>query len=410
MHICIFEDEFADNFYPLSVSRPVYDLFYGMSTLREKIIRYFRDAKCSLLCRGYLKETVTQNNPGIEVNELKEDNYLFINGRILIDEFFFETLSKNSSEKVFKKDNVLLAARISSGTMSKIKDRVTDSIYFSLFDGIPVENVEVETVDFIWELIKNNGAKLREDFKHLNFAGISEEARVFRDVHLVNIDDITIEAGSTIKPGVVIDASKGPVYIGREVEIYPNSVIEGPVSIGDRSIIKSCAVITDNVTIGKVCKVGGEVEESVIMPFTNKQHAGYLGHSYLGSWINIGANTNCSDLKDNYSLVKIKRSGKLLETGLQFLGLMMGDHSKSGINSMFNTGTIVGFSCNIFGSGFLDKFIGSFSWGGKDNMETYDVGKSIETARKVMRRRNIEMTKADENLFDSIFKLTEKER
>jgi UDP-N-acetylglucosamine diphosphorylase/glucosamine-1-phosphate N-acetyltransferase len=146
------------------------------------------------------------------------------------------------------------------------------------------------------------------------------------------------------------------------------------------------------------------------MPYSNKQHSGFLGHSYLGSWTNLGADTNCSDLNNNYSTIKVSLKDKLVDTSLQFLGLVMGDHSKSAINTMFNTGTIVGFSCNIFGSGFPDKFIPSFSWGGKEQMETYNVKKSIDTAGKVMRRRKINMTKADEYLFNTIFNITETER
>ncbi len=142
------------------------------------------------------------------------------------------------------------------------------------------------------------------------------------------------------------------------------------------------------------------------MTYSNKQHSGFLGHAYLGSWINIGADTNCSDLKNNYSTIKVNLNGKHIDTGLQFLGLIMGDHSKTAINAMFNTGTIAGFSCNIFGSGFPDKFIPSFTWGGAEKTETYDVKKSIETAKIVMKRRNVNLTPADEKLFNTIFNLT----
>lgn len=410
MHICIFEDQLAENFFPLSLSHPVYDLLCGIKTLREKILCYFPDTNYSLFCRKQLEETVKQNNPGVKVNMLEEDNYLFINGRILIDETFYETIGKNSAEKVFIKDDILIAAKITADRLKKIKPNIKGSIELSLFDGIPSEKVVVDTVDFVWDLIRINGVQIKNDFTRINAPGISEDARLFRGVHLINKDDVIIETGAVIKPGVVVDASNGPIYIGKDVEIMPNSVIEGPVYIGDKSKIKSCAVISENVSIGRVCKAGGEIEESVIMPYSNKQHAGFLGHSYLGSWVNLGADTNCSDLKNNYSTVKVSYKGRLIDTGLQFLGLIMGDHSKSAINSMFNTGTIAGFSCNIFGGDFPDKFIPSFSWGGKEKMEIYDVTKSIDTAKKVMQRREIKMTAADEKLFRSIFKMTENER
>lgn len=410
MQICIFEDKLSDNFYPLTLSRPVFDLLYGMNTLREKILRYFPNAKFSLFCREYLKESVRQNYPGIMVNELIEDNYLFINGRVLIDEIFYESLIKNTSEKIFRKNNVLIAAKIISSTITRIIENISDSIDLSFFEGIPQENVEIETVDHIWDMVCNNGSELHKDFKHFRLSGISDDARLFRGVDLINKDDVIIESGTLIKPGVVIDASNGPVYIGKDVEIYPNSVIEGPAYIGDKTKIKSCATIYENVSIGRICKVGGEVEESIIMPFSNKQHGGYIGHSYLGSWVNLGADTNCSDLKNNYSTIKIILPGGKIDTGLQFLGLIMGDHSKTAINTMFNTGTIVGFSSNIFGYGFHEKFIPSFSWGGKNNMDIYEVEKGIITARKVMKRRNINMTNTDEELFNNIFNLTLTER
>ncbi len=406
MHICIFEDKQSDNFYPLSLSHPVYDLLCGMKTLKEKILRYFPEVSYTLFCREYLADTVKLNNPGIEVNKLEDDNYLFINGRVLLNEDLFNILHKNSQEKIFLQNDMLAAARINAETVRKIKTKVTDIIESSLFEGISEERVEADTVSYIWDLIGINGKQLKQDFNYLQDPGISEEARLFRGVHLINKDDIFIGADTVIKPGAVIDASEGPIYIGKHVEINANSVIEGPVSICDNSFVKSCATIKENVSVGKVCKVGGEIEDSIIMPYSNKQHSGFMGHAYLGSWVNIGADTNCSDLKNNYSTIKVNLNGNHINTELQFLGLIMGDHSKTAINTMFNTGTIAGFSCNIFGSGFPDKFIPSFTWGGAEKTERYHVKKSIETAKIVMKRRNVDLTPADEQLFNAIYNLT----
>jgi len=164
------------------------------------------------------------------------------------------------------------------------------------------------------------------------------------------------------------------------------------------------------VSVGKECKIGGEVEDSIVLPYSNKQHAGFIGHSYLGSWVNLGADTNCSDLKNNYSTIKVQLNGKAVDTETQFLGVMMGDHSKTAINTMFNTGTLVGFSCNVFGAGFPDKYIPSFSWGGSDGLSTYTLDKSISTAKVVMSRRDEKFLPANENLFEKIFNLTSKER
>ena len=159
-----------------------------------------------------------------------------------------------------------------------------------------------------------------------------------------------------------------------------------------------------------MCKVGGEVEDSIILPYTNKQHSGFIGHAYLGSWVNLGADTNCSDLKNNYGSVKVYVNGEVVNSGTQFLGVIIGDHSKTAINTMFNTGTIVGFSSNIFGAGFPAKYIPSFSWGGSDAVTTYDLERSIETARRVMLRRDQNLHESEERLFRKIFDLTKKER
>jgi UDP-N-acetylglucosamine diphosphorylase/glucosamine-1-phosphate N-acetyltransferase len=256
-----------------------------------------------------------------------------------------------------------------------------------------------------------NGSQIKEESEYFinetrnNYVNILPSS-----VHTIKPENIFIGKNAVVKPGVVLDASNGPIIIEEDVEIFPNAVIEGPCFIGKGSKIKSCATIYENVTIGNTCKIGGEVEQSVFMPYSNKQHSGFIGHAYIGSWVNLGADTNNSDLKNNYSTVKATIGGKEIETGLQFLGLMMGDHSKSAINTMFNTGTVVGFSCNIFGPGFPDKYIPSFSWGGAESMTTYDVNKSMQTAKVVMSRRKVEFTKADEEVFKTVFELTSNER
>ena len=189
-----------------------------------------------------------------------------------------------------------------------------------------------------------------------------------------------------------------------------HSFIQGPASIGNDSIIKKGATVYHNTSIGEYCKVGGEVESSVILSFTNKQHEGFLGHSYLGSWINIGAGTNNSDLKNNYENITVLLNGKPVDTGSRFVGLIMGDHSKTAINTMFNTGTIAGVSCNIFGEGFPPRYIPSFSWGGSAFLKQYDIKKSLDVAEIVMKRRNRELTPEEENMLRKVFELTGKER
>jgi UDP-N-acetylglucosamine diphosphorylase/glucosamine-1-phosphate N-acetyltransferase len=206
-------------------------------------------------------------------------------------------------------------------------------------------------------------------------------------------------------PGVTINAEHGPVWLDQDATVMPHAVLEGPLYLGKNSIIKTGAKIWENTTIGPMCKVGGDVEESIILAYSNKQHEGFLGHAYLAEWINIGADTNNSDLKNNYGEITVFLNGYPVNTGKQFLGLIMGDHSKTAINTMLNTGTIVGVNCNVFGSGFPPKFIPSYSWGGEIGLREYQFEKAIETARSAMKRRQRDFTEKDLRLFEETKKM-----
>jgi UDP-N-acetylglucosamine diphosphorylase/glucosamine-1-phosphate N-acetyltransferase len=223
--------------------------------------------------------------------------------------------------------------------------------------------------------------------------------------------NIIVEKGAVIKPGSVLDAEEGPIYIGKNVTVFPQSTIIGPACILDGSSIKVGAQIYGNTTIGPVCKVGGEVEGSIIHSYSNKQHAGFLGHSYLGSWVNLGASTNTSDLKNNYGNIKVQIGTEQIDTGLTYAGLTMGDHSKSAIGTTFNTGTVVGVCCNVFGTGFPPKYIPSFAWcGTQQSYQTYQVEKAIALARVVMARRNMELSEAEADLLREVYHGTVEDR
>lgn len=412
MQICIFEDIEFSNLEPLIFNRPVYDLLCGTSTLKEKILRSYGNINYSLHTRPYLKALVEQQNPGIPVNQINDDYCLFINGRIIAPKNLSEILPLIETEdKVFVNEETVVAAYLSGERLKKRKSFLNDLFSISDFEGLPLKIIDIKCTSYIWDLMNINGSQIKEESEYFinetrnNYVNILPSS-----VHTIKPENIFIGKNAVVKPGVVLDASNGPIIIEEDVEIFPNAVIEGPCFIGKGSKIKSCATIYENVTIGNTCKIGGEVEQSVFMPYSNKQHSGFIGHAYIGSWVNLGADTNNSDLKNNYSTVKATIGGKEIETGLQFLGLMMGDHSKSAINTMFNTGTVVGFSCNIFGPGFPDKYIPSFSWGGAESMTTYDVNKSMQTAKVVMSRRKVEFTKADEEVFKTVFELTSNER
>lgn len=411
MQICIFEDEKYSNFYPLTYTRPVYELVCGINTLREKIIRASSGVNVSLHCRKYLEETLKHQYPDVDINIINDNSCLFVNGRVLASGYLAELVTDDSEDCVYKSGDEIAAVKLSKENLTKINLNFTDTLSFESFPELPTKKVDVKLYNYLWEMITDNGPEIVNDIEQLRKEGFfTAHLDDFQGVYFVNPDEIIIRQNTTIKPGVVIDAANGAVYIDEDVFIYPNAVIEGPVYIGKNSKIKIGAAIYENVSIGSNCKIGGEVEDAVILSYSNKQHAGFIGHSYLGSWVNLGADTNCSDLKNNYSTVKVKLNGETIDTGTQFLGVIIGDHSKSAINTMFNTGTIVGISSNIFGAGFPERYIPSFSWGGADGLTTYELNKSIQTAKIVFGRRNKEFTTVDEKLLETVFNLTKEER
>jgi UDP-N-acetylglucosamine diphosphorylase/glucosamine-1-phosphate N-acetyltransferase len=412
MQLCIFEDIYYDRLEPLIFSRPTYDLICGINSLRAKILRAYPDLRYTLHCRQYLEPLVKSKNPSVDVNRIEDDECLFVNGRILAPADMMNLIPLIGKEnRLYLNKETIIAARVSGKKLMELKTNLFDLLSMSDFDGIPTEQVEIKHIDYIWDLINNNRQQIQCDYQFL-MRNKDERllGKVHPGAHIIEKDQVFIDSGAEVKPGAVLDASNGPIYVDKNATINANSVLEDAVYIGEGSQVKSCARIYDNVSVGKVCKIGGEIEDSIILPFTNKQHSGFLGHAYLGSWVNLGADTNCSDLKNNYGFVKVYVNGEIIDSGSQFLGVIMGDHTKTAINTMFNTGTIVGYSCNIFGPGFPAKYIPSFSWGGSEAVTTYDILRSIETARRAMLRRDYVMTESDEKLFKKIFDLTTKER
>ena len=413
MNICIFEDEKYRKLLPLVYFRPVYELRCGINLLKDKIIRSFSNPNVILHARDYLTDVLKRDYPNYYVNELppNANQVLFVNGRVLADPHFADKFKYNGKDIAYVKGDDIVAFWASGENLEKFKNKFGTPLTKSDFENYEKVEISAKLINYPWDIINNNGEQIVIDFNILTDGKARREGKIYEGVYLLNEHFIHIEEGAKIKPGVVLDAENGPIYIGKNVKILPNAVIEGPAYVGDGSLIKVSAKIYENTSIGPVCKVGGEVEASIIHAFSNKQHEGFIGHSYLGTWVNIGADTNNSDLKNDYGNVKVYVDGELIDSGSMFVGLIMGDHSKSGINLMFNTGTVVGVSCNIYGSGLPPKFVPSFSWGGaQDGFVTYRIDKAIEVARRVMARRNVQLTEIDEKLFRKIFELTEEER
>ncbi|MFA8343334.1 MAG: putative sugar nucleotidyl transferase [Rhodothermaceae bacterium] len=398
--ICIFEDDFYQNFYPLSFSRPTFDLLSGAFTLAEKISNYYSGTEITYLCRDIFEKNSFDNNAGY-------DSVLFLNGRIVADRNITKAIPLIGENEVFVQNGSLAGIRVNKELISKIDFNNPD---FLASLGIEkVTEVEVTLAEYIWDLIELNGREITNDFAQMkNHIYTTDDYP--ENISLINRDNILIGNNCSISPFVCIDAKSGPVIIGNNVTIFPHSYIQGPAFIGDNSVIKAGSKIYHNSSIGSVCKVGGEIENSIIHSYSNKQHDGFLGHSYLGSWVNLGAGTTNSDLKNNYSDIKINLNNTEIETGLQFLGLLMGDHSKTAINTTINTGSAAGFSCNLFGDVFSQKNYPSFSWGGGNLLSTYDLEKSKDVARQVMARRNKTFGRVEENIFNQVFQLTKADR
>ncbi len=412
-NICIFEDDRCTQFLPLTYFRPVYNLRCGITSLKEKIVRSYPKANVSLHCRSYLEDYMRLRNPGVHVNEVQGDRCLFVNGRVLADSSLSKIIPINQkSDALFVHDGQVVAASVSMPHLNKVRAKLSSHLTIADFEGLPKIEVEVKMVSYPWNIVQENGTWLKKDYEVIlsSWKGKKIKGKLHKGVHLVG-KDVLIEEGASVKPGVVIDTEGGPVIIGKNAKVFPQATIIGPAYIGDGSWVKVGAQIYENTTIGPVCKVGGEIEESIIHGYSNKQHAGFLGHSYIGSWVNLGADTNNSDLKNNYGTVKVYIGAEQIDTGLQFVGLTMGDHSKSAINSMFNTGTVVGVCSNIFGFGFPPKYVPSFSWGAAgETFTTFSMEKAIGVARRVMARRKIDLTAVEEKLFRNIFEQTSEDR
>ncbi|HRH34163.1 MAG TPA: GlmU family protein [Catalimonadaceae bacterium] len=255
-----------------------------------------------------------------------------------------------------------------------------------------------------WEIFSLNGKVLRSDFEWVR-QNRKSEAITDPFTHIYNPENVFVEKGADVK-AAIINAEDGPVYIGAGVQIQEGSLIKGPVAFCDHSVVNMGAKIRPDTTIGPYCKVGGEINNCVFFGYSNKAHDGFLGNSVIGEWCNLGADTNNSNLKNNYSEVKIfsYAEQKMIGTGLQFCGLLMGDHSKTSINSMLNTGTVVGVGCNIFDGGFPPKHIVSFSWGGsRDGFELFRFEKFLEAESKVYARRKREISPEYKNLLEALY-------
>ncbi|MEI6847771.1 MAG: GlmU family protein [Chlorobiaceae bacterium] len=403
MQVIIFEDSKVHELKPLVNLKPVYGLYTGFRSLQEKFEYFTRgEVKLTYHLRRYLALFYCEQHPESVVNRVLEEDLLLVNGRLVCNEAVALIVRNGAVEpgRAYMQGDDLLFARVKGNLVVTDGGLMPDLIDTAVLAGevVPETVTEFRLISHIWDVVAYHADELLRDAESLELGRI--EGEVHSAAAIVNRSNIYVGPGAVVRAGAVLDADEGFVAVGGGSVVFPQAVLMQNVFLAPWSKAKIGAKLYNNVAIGTASKVGGEVEDSIIEPFANKQHDGFLGHSYISSWCNLGAGTNTSDLKNNYSSISLLRHGREQMTGLQFLGLLMGDHSKSAINSMFNTGTVVGTGANVFdGGGFFPKEVSSFSWGGRGGFELYEIEKAVETARKVMERRQVVMSSAYESMF-----------
>ena len=396
-NIILFDNETRNQLLPLTYTRPIGELLVGIVTLREKWERKL-GGRVSYITQEYLVDKFPIN--------IKEDNYV-IDGSIVPTDELCAQINELEDNQALLQDGELIAARMDEEQFEKMLNNEE----ISELQGIETTLLHnVRKITHLWDLFVLNAEAIEQDFAMLTKKRVSqplsESNRVIGDEKL-----IFLEEGAKVECSI-LNTNNGPIYIGKNAEIMEGSAIRGPFAMGEGSTIKMMSKIYGATSLGPDCKVGGEVSNSILIGHSNKAHDGFLGNSILGEWCNIGADSNNSNLKNNYDEVKLwsYTTDNFATTGLQFCGLIMGDHSKCGINTMFNTGTVVGVSANIFGAGFPRNFIPSFSWGGAAGFTTYSLDKAADSARRVFERRKIIFDEVERSILENIFNYSAKYR
>ncbi len=384
MNYILFDDSRHESLLPLTFLRPVADIRIGILTIRGKWEKYL-GSKTSTLTENYLSKKF----PAV----VKEENNILINGGVLPDKDLMNSIHKLKPNQALVNENYIIAIHLTASEIENV-------------DGVEHEEIEYKNeyvcLHYTWDIFEKNEAALLADFELITNGRIS--AKVDSTNTLIGKENIFIEEGARVQCAV-LNGTTGPIYIGKDSEVMEGSHIRGPMALCDHSIVKMGAKIYGGTTIGPFSKIGGEVSNVVIFGYSNKAHDGYLGNSVIAEWCNLGAGTNNSNLKNNYDLVKMWNytHQSFVETELQFCGLIMGDHSKTGISTMFNTGTVVGVNSNIYGQGFQRNFIPSFVWGSTSGYKNFDLNLALEIAARVMRRRGRELDQHEKQIMKNVF-------
>jgi UDP-N-acetylglucosamine diphosphorylase/glucosamine-1-phosphate N-acetyltransferase len=390
MNLILFDHPtIRQNLLPFTFTRPEATIRTGILTIAEKWEKRL-NLTPSFSTESYLTKKFPLRH---------ENDNLWINGALCPDAGLVDAVLKLNNGDALTKNNMILAVRTPDDEVPEV-----------IAGKVNEYQREIILIDQMWKIFQHNGNQLGADFQLIT-KGRKSEAILDKHTRTYNEQNIFIEPGVKIW-SAILNAENGPIYLGKNSQVQEGAMIRGPFALGEGSVVNMGGKMRGDVSIGPGCKVGGEVSASVFFANSNKAHDGFLGCSVIGEWCNFGADSNTSNLKNNYEKVKLWSYAKngFIDTGLMFCGLMMADHSKCGINTMFNTGTVTGVSSNIFGDGFPRNIIPSFAWGGAAGFTTYQFEKAIHTAQKAMERRGIPLTELDKEIYKIVFESTAKER
>ena len=381
MNVILFDNNRV-NYYPLSFTRPIAYFRVGIFTIKEKWEQYYKSV--SVKTEDYLSAKFAL--------KVQKDN-LWIDARIFPSQALITELNSLRIGEALAKNGTIFAFRNSTFTRDKLN--IIDS------------NASFNSIENLWDIFLDNDREINSDFEFL----AKRKSQTLNQSNTLIGDKIFIEKGAKVSCSI-LNTENGPIYIGKDAEIMEGSLVRGPFAMLNNSVLKMGSKIYGATTLGPFCKVGGEVSNAVFFGYSSKAHDGFLGNSVIGEWCNLGADTNNSNLKNDYAEVKLwnYETESFKNTGLQFCGLIMGDHTKCGINTMFNTGTVVGVSANIFGSGFPRNFIPSFSWGGASGFSVYKLAKVFDVVEKVFTRRKLKFDKVEKDILTHVYDMTKRYR
>ncbi len=384
MNFILFDDQAVrNNLLPLTYTRPVADVRFGIMTMREKW-EHFLNAKTSSLTEAYLQQKFPL---------VKDDINILINSSISPNKELLDEILSLEKEEALVGDFKIVAMKLSLKSLENIDIAETKEVKLKS---------ETFCLNNVWDLFAKLDKAIAEDYAWLTKGRKSQKLSDTNRV--MGNHPIFLEEGAVVEMSI-LNTTNGPIYIGKDAEIMEGSTVRGPFALGVHATLKIGAKVYGPTSIGPHSKVGGEVNNSMILGYSSKAHDGFLGNSVIGEWCNLGADTNTSNLKNTYDIVRIWSypQESFISTELQFCGLVMGDHSKSGINTMFNTGTVVGVNVNIFGTGFPRQFVPSFSWGGPAGYKKYNFKKAVQVAQRVYARRDMEFNKMEQDILKAVY-------